>query len=259
MEFIDQMARKLVLKETPKRVISLVPSQTEFLYDIGLDSSVVGITKFCIHPKVWFDSKSRVGGTKSVSIDKVKALKPDFIIGNKEENTKEDIEALEKIAPVWMSDIITLKDSFSMMESLGEILNKESEVKTLLQETEFEFKNLEKITSEKSVAYFIWNQPQMIAGQGTFINSVLENWGLRNHSNNVERYPVFQVDANEFPDYIFLSSEPFPYNNEHLYNFEQQFPNSKVILVDGEMFSWYGSRLKNLPKYLNKLKFSLES
>ena len=117
------MNRTIRLGATPRRIVSLVPSQTELLYDLGLEERVVGITKFCIHPKEWYRSKVRIGGTKNVNFDKVKTLRPDLIIGNKEENFKEDIEALEEIAPVWMSDIFTLDDSLEMINQLGSVLN----------------------------------------------------------------------------------------------------------------------------------------
>ena len=101
--FIDQLQSEIRLDRVPRRIVSLVPSQTELLYDLGLEDEVVGITKFCIHPNKWFSSKDRIGGTKSINIDQVKSLAPDLIIGNKEENTIEDIERLREIAPVWMS------------------------------------------------------------------------------------------------------------------------------------------------------------
>ena len=89
----------------PKRIVSLVPSQTELLHALGLDEEVVGITKFCIHPNEWFRSKFRIGGTKAITIEKVRSLEPDLIIANKEENTKEDVQALAEIATVYVSDI----------------------------------------------------------------------------------------------------------------------------------------------------------
>jgi ABC-type Fe3+-hydroxamate transport system substrate-binding protein len=95
MYFTDQLNRIIELASTPQRIVSLVPSQTELLFDLGMDETVVGITKFCVHPKEWHQSKTRVGGTKKVNIEKVISLKPDLIIANKEENLKSDIEALE--------------------------------------------------------------------------------------------------------------------------------------------------------------------
>ena len=123
MEFVDQMNNIIRLGAFPKRIISLVPSQTELLFDLGLDSEVVGITKFCIYPDKWFRNKKRVGGTKTISIEAVRKLNPDLIVGNKEENTKEDILLLSEIAPVWMSDIVSLEDAKKMIIEIGKITN----------------------------------------------------------------------------------------------------------------------------------------
>src|ERR1700741_3198050 len=110
MHFIDQTGRKISIPQIPQRIISLVPSQTELLFDLGLDKEVVGITKFCVHPPEWFQTKTRVGGTKQLKIDLIKQLQPDLIIANKEENVKEQIEELEKHFPVWISDVNNLED-----------------------------------------------------------------------------------------------------------------------------------------------------
>lgn len=261
------------------RIVSLVPSQTELLHYLGLEEEVVGITKFCIHPKSWFDSKTRIGGTKSVDIEKVRTLKPDLIIGNKEENTKEDIDALREIAPVWMSDISTLDDAIEMLQLLGEILNKKVEIDQLVFEIRSEFDALRKFSSThptlpkkksnalkvnegsptaklngKTVLYFIWNEPPFLAGKDTFIDAMLNACGLVN-ATSVVRYP--QADPSIQPDFVFLSSEPFPFEEKHIEKFRDVYPTSKIILVDGEQFSWYGSRLKIAPKYFQSLLESL--
>ena len=125
MLIADQMHRKIHLPRFPlRRIISLVPSQTELLYDLGLEEEVVGITKFCVHPPEWFQSKARVGGTKTIHFEKIKALQPDLIIGNKEENEREQIEALAECFPVWMSDIATLEDALDMMLRVGALVDR---------------------------------------------------------------------------------------------------------------------------------------
>ena len=258
-EFTDQMNRTIRLGGTPRRIVSLVPSQTEFLHYLGLEDEVVGITKFCIHPKTWFESKARIGGTKSVDLEKVLVLNPDLIIGNKEENTKEDIEMLESVAPVWMSDISDLSDAILMLRDLGTILNKTEKVDELIQAVLSEFSGLydfsaDHFTKGKSALYFIWNEPGFIAGKGTFIDAMIKECGLKNAAHEY-RYPEAQVSVK--PDYIFLSSEPFPFEEKHIELFQQKYPDAKIVLVDGEMFSWYGSRLKDAPKYFRELLESL--
>jgi ABC-type Fe3+-hydroxamate transport system substrate-binding protein len=245
------MNRTIRLEGIPRRIVSLVPSQTELLYELGLSDEVVGITKFCIYPKEWFESKNRVGGTKQVNFEKVLALKPDLIIGNKEENTQEDIEQLEKIAPVWMSDIVTFDDALDMIRTIGNLVGKSKEATEIRTEIETEFSHLP-VQSSKSVLYFIWKDPNYIVGKSTFIDAMLTKAGFENLCKE-ERYPELKTYEKQ-PDYIFLSSEPFPFNEDHAIEIKKQFPASKVLFVDGELFSWYGSRMKLFPNYIANLK-----
>lgn len=256
MLITDQMGREIVLNSQPIRIVSLVPSQTELLYDLGLENQVVGITKFCIHPTVWYSSKTKVGGTKKINFERIHSLNPDLIIGNKEENTKEIMESLMNHYPVWMSDILHLEDALDMINRVGEITGKGIEAYTISDRIAIEFKKLKPLTKPLKVAYFIWNDPFMVAGHDTFIDHVLTATGFINvFSKRESRYPEVSVDdivaAN--PDVIFLSSEPYPFKEEHMYTFNQLLPNSKVMIVDGEMFSWYGSRLLKTPEYISSL------
>jgi ABC-type Fe3+-hydroxamate transport system substrate-binding protein len=246
--FTDQMNQTIRLEEIPCRIVSLVPSQTELLCDLGLDEKVIGITKFCIHPTHWFKSKTRVGGTKQLNIDVIHSLKPDLIIGNKEENTKEDIELLQQIAPVWMSDISTLDEAYEMINQIGDLTNLSIIAKQIITEIKQEFSRIVRPNSHKSVLYFIWKNPYFVAGTNTFINSIICELGFENFCPE-ERYPELKNNAESYPDFIFLSSEPYPFKKEDVIEIEQQFPHSKVVIVDGEMFSWYGSRLKYAPNY----------
>jgi ABC-type Fe3+-hydroxamate transport system substrate-binding protein len=253
----DQTQRQIEIKEIPKRIISIVPSQTEYLFDLGLENEVVGITKFCIYPKKWFKGKTKVGGTKKLNIDKIKNLSPDFIIGNKEENTKEDILELEKICPVWLSEIYNLDDAYSMMRSLGEILGKVKESQNILSKIQNEFKELENFIEiesiKRNVAYVIWKDPYMVAANNTFIHQILTLAGFTNHFALKERYPKVELKDFENCKFIFLSSEPYPFQKKHLLEFKKSFPESTILIVNGEMFSWYGSRLIKTPTYLIKL------
>lgn len=253
-EVYDQMNTEIRLENTPRRIISLVPSQTELLFDLGLENEVIGITKFCIHPDAWFRTKTRIGGTKTVNLEQVKKLQPDLIIGNKEENSEEDIRELRKIAPVWMSDIYTLSDALNMISSLGEICDRSEQANALCAEIKTNFAELKTSLlpndSPKSVAYYIWKDPNMLSGKQTFIDAMLEECGLVNVTSE-PRYP--QEDALLKPDCIFLSTEPYPFKEEHCEEFRARFPNAKVLVVDGEFFSWYGSRLRSAPNYFKSL------
>lgn len=259
MEYLDQLKNKVVLNSVPKRIISLVPSQSEYLWEIGLQKELVGITKFCIHPNEMFENVARVGGTKQLDIEKIKALKPDLIIGNKEENTKEQIEELKKHFAVWMSDVNNLEDAFEMMLHLGIICNRKTEAVELIGKIKESLKNVSGLFKNKSFAYLIWNKPYMVAASNTFIHEVLKYSGFTNVFENKSRYPETNLEELEKlkPDFCFLSTEPFPFTNIHVQELQLKLTNAKVLLVDGEMFSWYGSRLVYLQNYLLKLKKDL--
>ncbi len=244
-QFIDQLNRTIQLSDEALKIISLVPSQTELLFDLGLEDEVVGITKFCIHPEKWYRTKVRVGGTKTVNIDKVRSLNPNLIIANKEENTQADIQALEKIAPVWISDVRDLESAYQMIEKIGSIVGKMEIATALIQKIKGSFDRLHKLYPPSKVLYVIWDKPLMVAASDTFIYSVLEHLGLQNAVEHLERYPELTMDEVKSlkPDLIFLSSEPYPFKEKHVMEFKKRFSESKIVLVDGEMFSWYGSRL----------------
>jgi len=247
--YTDQMNRTIRLEGIPRRIVSLVPSQTELLYDLALEDEVVGITKFCIHPESWFRSKTRVGGTKHVDIEKVRSLSPDLIIGNKEENTKEDIAALEDIAPVWMSDIYTVDDALEMILEVSTICGKSEYGTQLVKTVQSGFESLKNEPLSGTFLYFIWKDPDFVAGTNTFISDLLESTGLRNLCRS-ERYPEWNA-TDEVPDIVLLSSEPYPFKFEHVKEMRKKFPKSSINLIDGEMCSWYGSRMQLAPKYLS--------
>jgi ABC-type Fe3+-hydroxamate transport system substrate-binding protein len=255
----DQLGDIIHLVKAPKRIVSLVPSQTELLYDLGLGDRVVGITKFCIHPDEWFRNKERIGGTKNVKIDKIRSLNPDLIIGNKEENTLEDIEKLRAIAPVWMSDIFTLKDAYDMIKGIGEVCNVPNKSQALINKIQHNFAQLKLTKQSKNVLYLIWKDPYMAAAENTFINHIItQQLGLENVLKGKKRYPVVEPKEIESPNLIFLSSEPYPFKEKHITELENTFPNATVVLVDGEFFTWYGSRLLNAPSYFDDLLNRLE-
>ncbi len=249
MQYIDQLNSTILLASKPKRIVSLVPSQTEFLHDIGLEEEVVGITKFCIYPSHWKKSKTSIGGTKNVDIEKVRSLQPDLILGNKEENTKEDIEALREIAPVWMSDIFDLEDALEMMRSIGEVVEKKEETKELVQCIREQFDSFKPKNSNLSVLYLIWRKPYIGVARDTFIDDMLTRCGFTNVLGNDTRYPILENLADLNPDVVFLSSEPYPFKVKHMQELKEIFPKAEIRLVDGEMFSWYGSRLKESVEY----------
>lgn len=250
------MQQHLEVPNFPKRIISLVPSQTELLHYWGLGERVVGITKFCVHPKDWYKNKERIGGTKTVDLEKVRALKPDLIIGNKEENTQSDIEALQKEYPVWMSDMQELEEVWEMMSLLGNVLNVPKASERLIHQLKEDFLALEESALKtQRVAYFIWQNPFMVAGSNTFIDALLRIANFENAFAQRPRYPVVTVPEiqEKKPDLILLSSEPYPFKEKHRAFFQEICPEARIEVVDGELFSWYGSRLLHTANYIKKL------
>lgn len=259
-QLIDQLGVNHTFEATPKRIISLVPSQTELLVDLGLEESIVGITKFCIHPYYLKSTKKRIGGTKKVNFDKIKELQPDIIIANKEENTKEIVEELSEICPVWVTDIYTIEDNNKMIQDFGEIFNKRTNAQKWIDKINFahnDFKNFIKDIPLKKAAYFIWANPYMVAGNNNFINELLRINHFKNIYEDKEgRYPEIELKKMRLegdPDYVLLSSEPFPFKDEHAFEIGRFSHHAKTIFVDGEMFSWYGSRLVKAFDYFKLL------
>ncbi|MFZ4796272.1 MAG: ABC transporter substrate-binding protein [Bacteroidia bacterium] len=259
--FTDQMNRKISIPFPPKRIISLVPSQTEFLYNLGLNNEIIGQTTFCIHPEEKRNSNTIIGGTKNLKLDLIAQLKPDLIIGNKEENEQKQIEYLMQHFPVWMSDITTLNDSYEMMNEVAEMVDKKNQAAQMIHQIKMDFIQLKNSVSEhknipKKVAYFIWRKPYMVVSKNTFINHLIEILNFENvFAENTERYVTITeqdlIDKN--PSIVLLSSEPYPFQQKHISEIQDLLPKAKIILVDGEMFSWYGSRLRFSANYFKNL------
>jgi len=249
------MGRQISVSTLPKRIVSLVPSQTELLFDLGLEDDVVGITKFCIHPSEWFLSKAKVGGTKKLNLQKIRELQPDLIIGNKEENDQFQIQELMKEFAVWMSDITNLEEALEMIRAIGCLCNREQKAEKIASDIFNGFENINvKIHQNLRVAYFIWKDPWMLAGKNTFIDDVIKRAGLVNAVEQ-ERYPALSASqiVDLKPDLIFLSTEPYPFKDQHLEELKEICPDTKIRLVDGELFSWYGSRLLHTSEYLKSI------
>lgn len=246
---IDQLGTSHSFETSPKRIISLVPSQTELLYDLGQEAKIVGITKFCVHPYHFKSTKKVIGGTKKVHFEKIRLLQPDLIIANKEENTKEIVEELRKICPVWVTNIVTFEDNLQMISDFGQLLNCRTEAQKWIDKINFAYQDFKAFIKDKplrKVAYFIWANPYMVAGSDNFIHELLKLNNFRNIYETKGRYP--EIELNKMiqegdPDLVLLSSEPFPFKEEHASEIGRFTNQAKTVFVDGEMFSWYGSRI----------------
>ncbi len=262
--FTDQLGYSLYFDKPPQRIVSLVPSQTEYLVDLGLAECVVGITKFCIHPKEFFKQTTKVGGTKQFNFGKIDALQPDLIIGNKEENYEQGINQLKTKYPVWLSDIYTLPDAYQMLWQLAEITAQTSKATKIITAIQQSFAELAaKPLPLPTALYLIWREPYMAAAQPTFIDQMLLMAGFQNVLSPTTqatqeitgRYPTLSLEQLKQlnPAYLLLSSEPYPFKPKHELELQKLLPQSKILLVDGEMFSWYGSRLALAAEYFKKL------
>ncbi|MCS6929029.1 MAG: helical backbone metal receptor [Saprospiraceae bacterium] len=251
----------LAPERPPQRIVSLVPSQTELLWSLGLEQEVVGITKFCVRPEAWFRQKTRVGGTKTIHLDRVHTLQPDLILANYEENVREQVEALAEHYPVWVSNVNDLPSGLAMIAQVGILTHREVEAKTLIERIESAFASLSADLGwrPRRAAYFIWRKPWMVAGSDTFIHAMLTAAGFDNVFASARRYPeVHLVDLPRYdPEVLLLSSEPYPFSQKHFAEFQEACSHAQILLVDGQMFSWYGSRLLEAPAYFKQLRMNL--
>jgi len=194
-------------------------------------------------------------------MDLIHELRPDPIIANKEENVKEQIEELEKHYPVWISDVNNLEDAYEMIEQVGVITGKQHAAIEMITKTKRNFAQLQTTNYKPQTVYLIRQKPYMTIGRDTFIHSILEKAGFNNIFSNRKRYPEVTVEELEAANckLLFLSSEPFPFKQKHVEELQKQLPETKIVLVDGEMFSWYGSRLLKAPAYFNSLQSTINT
>jgi ABC-type Fe3+-hydroxamate transport system substrate-binding protein len=258
MLFIDQLNRTIQLNAfPPKRIVSVVPSQTELLFDLGLNEEVIGITKFCTHPDKWFRSKKRIGGTKQLNVSAIKELRPDLIIANKEENLQQQVDELAEGFPVWTSHIKNLQEACDMIRSVGELVGKSDRAREIIDNITKNFAQIDtKNYEHPRAAYLIWKDPLMTVGGDTFIHDMMNHAGLKNIFADKKRYPTtsFEELNSLNCELLLLSSEPFPFKQVHADEIQKHLLKTNIILVDGEMFSWYGSRLQYAPAYFAQLR-----
>ena len=236
--------------DRPQRIVSLVPSLTEALAALRLDSETVGLTRFCVHPDGWKRRKAIVGGTKTVDVERVLALAPDLVVANREENERAPVEALAAAGvPVWLSDIATVADTLEALRGLGRVTARADEGERLAAGLEAAFARLEAPAEPVRAVYLIWRDPWMTVGADTIIHDVMARGGLANAFGSRTRYPAVTADEirEAQPEAVLLSSEPYPFADKHVAEVQALVPGARVVLVDGEAFSWYGPRLGAAP------------
>ena len=257
MLVVDDRGIPLELDGVPQRIVSLVPSLTETLVDLGAEERIVGVTKFCTRPDHLRRERTRIGGTKGINLAQVMDLKPDLVIANLEENEAQDVMALEIAGvPCWVCDVRTVERAMSLLVDLGGLIGCRAEGEALLQEVRrgWGAAGVSGGSTAGPVAYAVWRNPWMWAGRDSYIQSVMRWWGWTPWPEDA-RYPEYPMDQLEAEGVhrVLLPSEPFPFKEEH----RAECLGLDAVLVDGEMFSWYGSRMRHVPEYMAALSFAI--
>lgn len=259
--FTDALNHTFTLTQAPQRMVSLVPSQTELLCHLGLQDRLVGRTRFCIYPQAQLEAIPVVGGTKDFDTDKIMALQPDLILANKEENVKEPLLALRSQIPVWTSDVPNLEAALHMITEVGALTQTQVQSQALCQRIRSAFGALRPLSQAPTALYLIWRNPYMSVGQDTFIHAMLSQMGLQSITGHKNRYPSLtpaDIQAAN-PALILLSSEPYPFQEKHMAELQTLCPEAQLLLVRGDYFSWYGSRLQAAPTYFQDLLAQIKS
>lgn len=242
------------------RIVSLVPSITALLHHIGCDHEVVGITKFCVHPAGWLRTKAIIGGTKDIRVEKILALQPTLVLANKEENPPEPVLTIGAEVPIWVSDVVTWQDNLDMILEVGHLVGKPKEAGAVVDQLNDMYNRFSPLKTPIATLYLIWRNPYMSIGNDTFIHAMLQMMGVQNICEPSTRYPTVQLgELPTIPNLILLSSEPYPFKEKHIDEIKLALPQANILLVNGEYFSWYGSKMIEALPYLQNLVRQLEA
>ncbi|MES2257354.1 MAG: helical backbone metal receptor [Pseudomonadota bacterium] len=239
------------------RIVSLVPSITELLCELGLAAQIVGRTGFCIHPADTVRTIAKVGGTKDVNLDKIRKLAPTHVIVNIDENTKPTADALAQFVPhVVVTHPLAPRDNLDLARLLGGIFCAQDRAEAWCAAFDTEYAALQAMPKgpPQTVLYCIWQDPWMSISSDTYIARMLAEIGWTVPDLGTERYPRFDWSPQLVAqvDQVLLSSEPYRFTEDHVDALEKQL-GKPVQLVDGEMMSWYGSRAVEGLRYLRRL------
>jgi ABC-type Fe3+-hydroxamate transport system substrate-binding protein len=259
----DASGTELSLPRPPRRIVSLIPSVTETLCHLGLADALVGVTAYCVEPREVVRGKTRIGGEKDPDLDKIRALAPDLVVANVEENVREHVEALRGWGlAVWVTYPRTVAEGLAMIRELGEVTGTRERAEAILAELEPLHARVRAATCQRPpvpVFYPIWRQPWMTIGRDTYIHDLLAVCGAANvFADRPDRYPTVTLDemAARRPAVIVLPDEPFRFRRAHLADFAPfadvpAVRDGRIHLVDGKPFSWHGPRvgeaLRTLP------------
>jgi ABC-type Fe3+-hydroxamate transport system substrate-binding protein len=254
---VDASGVPLALARPPRRIVSLIPSTTETLCALGLADRLVGVTVYCVEPREALRGKTRIGGEKNPDLAKIRALAPDLVVANVEENVREHIEALRAAGvPVWVTYPRTATGAIAMIRELGALTGTGARADALAGALERRLAEVRAAAARRppvSVFYAIWRNPWMTVGRDTYVHDVLAVCGGRNvFGDHGDRYPAVTLAevAARRPAVILLPDEPFRFRRAHLADFAPYgdvpaVEAGRIHLVDGKPFAWHGPRLKD--------------
>lgn len=259
-DWVDAVGNRHVPAGDQPRIVSLVPSLTELLCELDLADALVGRTGFCIHPREVVRKVPKIGGTKDVKLDAVRALEPTHLIVNIDENQRDTVEALARFVPnVIVTHPCVPQDNFALYRLFGSIFARETEAAALasgLQAALAEAAGVRAAYGDEAVLYLIWRQPWMTVSRATYISAMLAAVGWRSlPAEDEPRYPALDWAAPWMGgvERVFLSSEPYRFTARHI-DEVSALSQRPVCLIDGEMASWYGSRAVEGVRYLADLR-----
>lgn len=241
------------------RIVSLVPSITELVCELGLADQLVGRTGFCIHPKERLKKIPKVGGTKSVDVDRIRELAPTHVIVNVDENRKETADALAQFVPnLIVTHPLAPLDNLALYRQVGAAFGREREAELLCRQFEAAFLEIHnRKHPERKVLYLIWKDPWMTVSRDTYVSRTLALFGLETLPESARaRYPELESLEVEGVERVLLSTEPYRFRKSHRDEMQRQL-GLPVSLIDGEMTSWYGPRAIAGLRYLAEFSASL--
>lgn len=241
----DALGHTFEFSAPPKRVVSLVPSLTEVLFDLGAGASVAGVTSFCIHPPQARETAAVVGGTKNPKVDVIRQLAPDLVYMNLEENLKRHAEAIREFAPVFVTEPKKVADVESLILQLARIHAREREGDAIVSRLAAALEEVRRKARRFTFAVAIWKNPWMWCGGDTYVSNLVAEAGGLNVFAGQTRYPTLQAEdvvREHRPEVIFLPDEPYLFTDDDAADLRAKTGARVVGPFAGDLFTWHGTR-----------------
>jgi ABC-type Fe3+-hydroxamate transport system substrate-binding protein len=253
-KIIDIAGNEIQLKEPPERIVSLVPSLTETIIDLGCVNQLAGCTGFCLEIEGTAEARE-IGGVRDPDIELIRSLNPDLVLAGREENQKKDIEMIKGFSRVYVCEPRTVGDAIGIINDIGVLLH-ETETASAwarkIHEYRVKLNELRQDTTPVRFGYLVWWDPMMVAAGDTYISSLLEEGPFLNAFGDMKRYP--QVEESELinrdMDIIFISSEPYGFDDNLIGDIRKLTGDIPVERIDGRMCGWYGTGTCKGLKYI---------